>query len=178
MAARKSQDTEVVDVMKSHRRILAVAAAVAAVGAMPATASAETQSITGAVTAVLSVTPVTAAMGTVVPGSATPATATGNVVVISNNCYNATIGGTRLTHAVSGATFANALQWKVGSGTLAALPAAASPTAVWAANQPITALTGDTHAFTYSQTLTGENVASGLYTATATITAAAATCPA
>lgn len=120
---------------------------------------------------------------TVVLGSMTPdgpaATGTGTFTVISNDCYNVAIrdaDAANNTHdgflspAVGASPFGARLQWKVDAGTLADLT---QTSASVVSNVPNTPLTGTQYTVTYSQSMTGQNVPSGLYSTTATISTTA-----
>lgn len=143
-----------------------------AVAAPGASAQLSGNTVVNAVAAsVIAVTPDAAVtFGTVTPGSATPATVDGNVLVLSNTCYDLSATGTKLTSGAQ--TFTNAIDVKLSTG------------ATFNPLDPVTALTlvdndsnavlgTDTWTVNYRQVLAGETVAPGAYAGLVTYTGAA-----
>lgn len=150
--------------------VVLVAAALAP--AAHAAAGSGGQLVTGTVLSVITVTPTPVVLTGLTPGSATPATGSGNVVVNSTDCYTLSVsdptnGGylKSLTNA-----FTARLQWKYG-GAFADLTGTA---ATVAANEPVTA--AKTYGLAYQQPLDTQWVPAGAYSTTATFTASTSSC--
>lgn len=165
----------------SRTKGLAAAAAIGALALAPA-ANAATgsgdQLVTGTVLSSISVVGAPVTLSGFTPGSATPASGSGNVTVVSTDPYCLTVADTvNAGKMANGATLtANALQWKTAdTGALAAANAfrALSATATGVAGTagsgaPITL--AKIWAIDYQINLAGDNLPAGAYTTNATFT--------
>jgi len=168
----------------SKKGLIAASVAAGALAAAPAALGASgsgNQVVTGTVASAISVTPSTPVLlagGTLVPGSSSAATGSGTVAVVSTDRYCLTIADTtnggKLTNTLGAPAgqFTSRLQWKspdagaaAGAGSFADLTGTAANVAI---NQTNTLL--QTWNINYSQTLSGENVPSGVYQTTAAFT--------
>lgn len=162
---------------RSHRPALATAAAIAAIAAFAPAADAASgdQIVTGTVLSAITVTPTPVTLTGMTPGSATPAAGTGTVAVTSTDCYGLSVSdATNDGYLKSGSNaFTARLKWKYGAGSFADLVTA--PATV-AAPQPVTL--ASTYDISYQQPLANQNVPAGVYSTSATFTAASSSCPA
>ena len=156
-------------------KLFLLSAVVAVLLALPASALAAQgsggQAIAGTVLDTIAVVPVPVTMSGMTPGSSTPASGSGNVVVTSTSCYNLSVSDPTNDGYLQGASPGNAftarLTWRTGTNAFQDLTSGNKSVATL---QGVTL--GRTHAIDYQQPLAGQNVAADLYTTTATFTAA------